>query len=215
MTWFVAIGLAAFCFAAMAFVLKVPKSAWVALGSALVLGLAGYATQASPGLSGAPKAAAEKVVGDPAALVESRRDLAGKEVPPADKWLVIGDALARNGQYADAAGVLLGAVENDPKNADGWLALANALTAHAEGTLSPASLYAFRQAMAAAPDHPGPQFFLGLALAQSGKLEEGRALWADLLARTPADAPWRADLAARLGQLDAFIAQQKSAGNLR
>jgi cytochrome c-type biogenesis protein CcmH len=122
--------------------------------------------------------------------------------------MVIGDALARNGQYGEAAGVILGAVERDPKNADAWLAMANALVGHAEGNLTPAAFYAYGRAAQADPAHPGPPFFLGLGLAQSGKLAEARGLWAELLARSPKDAPWRADLAERLQRLDAFIAMQ-------
>ena len=62
-----------------------------------------------------------------------------------------------------------------------------------------------------APDSPGPPFFLGLALAQSGRLDDARALWFDLLQRSPADAPWRAGLQERLGQLDALIGRRNQA----
>jgi cytochrome c-type biogenesis protein CcmH len=125
-----------------------------------------------------------------------------------DNWVVTADAFARHGQYADAAGLLRGVVDSDPKDADAWLALANALVGHAEGTLSPAALYAYHHAAEAAPSHPGPPFFLGLAMAQSGRFAEARQLWADLLQRTPPDAPWRADLQDRLARLDALIARQ-------
>ncbi|MEY4239135.1 MAG: hypothetical protein RL339_1736, partial [Pseudomonadota bacterium] len=81
-------------------------------------------------------------------------------------------------------------------------------TGHAEGNLTPAALYAYGRAAQADPAHPGPPFFLGLALAQSGKLAEARGLWAELLGRSPKDAPWRQDLAERLQRLDAFIAMQ-------
>jgi cytochrome c-type biogenesis protein CcmH len=129
------------------------------------------------------------------------------------QWLVIADAMARNGNFGGAAEVLRGAVSRDPDNGEAWLAMANALVAHAEGQLSPAALYAFGRAEAAAPDSPAPPLFLGLALAQSGRVAEGRQIWADLLARSPADAPWRADLAERLAQLDAFIAEREAARN--
>ncbi len=209
MTWVfvVLLGLAAFGLAV--FVLKAPRRTWELTGSALMLGLAGYALQGSAGLPGAPKVARERASGDPAALVAARRQLSGGTPVAGDQWTIIADALARNGQYADAAGVLLGATEHDPNNAEAWLALGNALVAHAEGALTPPALYAYNRAAAAAPDSPGPPFFLGLALAQSGKLDEGRALWAQLLAGAPKDAPWRADLEARLARLDAFIAGQR------
>lgn len=212
MTWVLAGLLALAAFLAMAFVLKAPRAGWEAIGAALIVGIAGYALQANPAMPGAPKDAPESVSGDPAALVKARQSLDGKPGLPGDKWLVVGDALARNGHYADAAGVLLGAVRQDSGNADAWLALANALVAHAEGTLSPAALFAFQRGMTAAPEHPGPPFFLGLAMAQSGRFAEARGLWADLLARSPADAPWRSDLEDKLRRLDGLIAQQEGAG---
>lgn len=190
--------------------LRAPRKGWEAIGAALLVGIAGYAFQAAPGLPGAPKEGAEQAAKSGAALVEARQQLAQAQASGQglNRWMVIGDALARNGQYGEAAGVILGAVEKEPNNADAWLALANALVGHAEGNLTPAALYAYGRAGQADPMHPGPPFFLGLALAQSGKLAEARGIWAQLLERSPADAPWRADLAERLQRLDAFIAMQ-------
>ena len=206
MSWIVVIGLAALAFAAAAGPLKVPRSGWEAIGAALLLGIAGYALQGRPQQRGAPKPASERVMSDGAALVTARQELRSTSGSGANSWLVIGDALARNGRYADAARILQGAVRQNPQDPDGWLALGNALVGHAEGTLSPAALYAYRRAAAADPEHPGPPFFLGLALAQTGRLGEARAMWAELLARSPKDAPWRADLALRLDRLNQFIA---------
>ncbi len=206
MSWIVVIGLAALAFAAAAGPLKVPRSGWEAIGAALLLGIAGYALQGRPQQRGTPKPASERVMGDGAALVAARQELRSTSGSGANSWLVIGDALARNGRYADAARILQGAVRQNPADPDGWLALGNALVGHAEGTLSPAALYAYRRAAAADPEHPGPPFFLGLALAQTGRLGEARAMWAELLARSPKDAPWRADLALRLDRLNQFIA---------
>ena len=211
MGWFLAIVLAAAAFAIMAFVLRAPRRGWEAIGAALLLGIAGYGLQAHASLAGSPRQPAERDTNGAAALVEVRQALAGRVGPSGDSWTMIADGLARHGQYADAAGVLLGAVEHNPGNGEAWLALANALVGHAEGTLTPAALYAYRHAAHAAPDQPGPPFFLGLALAQSGRFGEARAQWAGLLARTPADTPWRADLAARLQLLDALVAAQQRA----
>lgn len=211
MTWIAAFLLAALAFCAIAFLLRAPRNGWEAIGAALLLGIAGYGLQGSPGLAGAPKPPAQTVADNPAALVEARKSLAGKAVMPSDSWIVVGDAFARNGQFANAASVLLGAVEKEPRNGEAWLAMANALVSHADGQLTPASLYAFRHATEAAPDNPGPPFFLGLALAQSGRLAEARQLWGDLLKQSPPDAPWRADLEMRMGRLDAFIAAREQA----
>lgn len=211
MTWAVALLLALAAFLVAAFVLRASRQGWEAIGAALLLGIAGYAFQARPDVPAAPKVARERVTGDPRALVEARNRVTQRGIPPSDRWVVIADALVRNGQFGDAAEILRGAVGKDPKNAEAWLAMANALVAHADGALTPASFYAYRRAAAAAPEHPGPPFFLGLALAQSGRFEEARALWRRQLAATPADAPWRADLADKLARLEAFMQAQQSA----
>ena len=211
MSWVLAFLLAALAFCALAFVLKAPRKGWEAIAAALLFGIAGYGLQATPGLPGAPKPAQEKIAGDTAAMIKARQSLEGKAALPGNDWVVIGDALARNGQYADAASILLGAVEKDPNNADAWLAMANALVSHADGQLTPAALYAYQHAAQAAPDSPGPPFFLGLAMAQSGRLTEARTLWAQLLERSPKDAPWRGELETQLGRLDELIARQQRA----
>lgn len=214
MSWVLAGGLAVLAFAAIAFLFKAPRRGWEAVGAALLLGLAGYAVQGHPGQPGAPKEAAISL-SDGSGLVEARKQLGDGDSRPGSSWLTIADGMTRNGQFGDAASILLGAVEKNPKDGEAWLALANALVGHAEGNLSPAALLAYQRAAESAPDHPGPPFFLGLALAQNGRLADARQLWANLLARTPENAPWRADLALRLERLDAYIAQQEQAGTTR
>jgi cytochrome c-type biogenesis protein CcmH len=204
MIWIMALVLALAGFLLAVFVLRAPRQGWEAIGAALLLGVAGYALQARP-VPAAPKEAQEHVSGDPAALVKARGIVTKSGIPPTDRWVIVADALARNGEFADAAATLRIATDADPNNAEAWLAMANALVAHADGQLTPASFYAFRRAAAAAPEHPGPPYFLGLALAQSGRFGEARELWSRLLAATPPEAPWHADLQDKLRRLDAII----------
>ena len=110
-----------------------------------------------------------------------------------------------------AAQVLRTAVRQSPRDPDLWVALGNALVGHGNGFISPAAQFAFQRAATIAPAHPGPPFFMGLALAQSGRLAEARTIWAELAAQAPDRAPWKADLDQRLARLDAMIAQQGAA----
>ena len=213
MSWFLAAALALGSFFAIVWLRKPPRRGWEAAGAALLLGLAGYGLQGNPGMQGAPKQPPAPDAGLSAAMVEERTALSGSGTMPGDNWVVIADAMARHGRFADAATMLLGAVEHSPGNGEAWLAMANALVGHSEGILTPAALYAFRRAGEAAPNHPGPAFFLGMAMAQSGRFVEARQLWAQLLASTPPDAPWREDLEFRLGRLDTLIASQEDLGN--
>ena len=214
MGWILAGGLAFAVFAVLALIFKVPRRGWEAIGTALLLGIAGYAAQAHPGLAGSPKPGQAELA-DGSAIVRAQQVLSNTAVGQGSRQMVLADAFSRQGRFGDAVSVLRGAVARDPRDGEAWLAQANALVSHAQGNLTPAALFAYRHAAEAQPDHPGPPFFLGLALAQNGRLDEARALWADLLSRTPADAPWRGDLAQRLTALDAFIAEQNRAGTPR
>lgn len=211
MGWVLAAGLALLAFALIAWLGQWKTEGWLAVGAALVAGLAGYAAQGHPGLAGSPRyAIPEPAFENPGALVQARLSLSGQTGLPSDGNILRADAYVRNGQFADAVDWLRVAVEKDPNNSEAWLALGNALVAHAEGMLSPSALYAYRKAAEAAPNAPGPPWFLGLALAQSGQFGQARAIWAQLLASAPQDAPWRADLADKLQRLDALIARQQA-----
>ncbi len=210
MTWLAIAILALVVLLVLTMGFRTPRHGWEAIASALVLGLAGYALQGHPGQAGQPHDEAQKPNIFATTLVDERRKVVGNDMQPTS-WEMVGDALMRHGDYAAAATMLNGAVEKDPRNSDAWLEMASALVGHAEGSLSPAALYAFRKASAADPKAPGPPMFLGLALAGSGRFEEARALWAGLLARAPANAPWRPDLMLRLQRLDQIIAMTRAA----
>lgn len=205
MTWVLVIlaGLAAF--ALMALVLRLPRNGWEITGAALLFGLAGYALQGHPALPGAPHPPAEDARAADAELVRQRQAM-GSAFGKGQSWMILADGLARQGQFRAAAEVLGKAVAQDPNDADVWVALGNALVEHSSGMITPAAQYAFQKAARIAPDHPGPPFFMGLSLAQSGRLADARTIWGELLARSPADAPWRSDLEARLARLDSMLA---------
>ncbi len=211
MNWVQAFILAAGAFGVIAFVLRAERSGWEAIGSALLLGIAGYGMQASPDLPGAPKAAAQQIAGDPESLVKARSTVSNSGIGTTNNWIIVADAFARNGQFANASNVLGSVVAKEPGDGEAWLALANVLVAHADGQLTPASFYAYRKASSVDPDHPGPPFFLGMAMAQTGRFAEAKALWSELLERSAQDAPWREDLEIRMKQLDSFMAGQNSA----
>lgn len=206
--WLIAIALTLAVLAALIVLGKAPRRSWEAIAAALVFGLAGFAYQARPDLRGSPTAAEIAQSEEGADLVAARQQLSGEGPIARNRWTVTADALTRQGAFSDAAGLLLGAVEESPRDSGAWLALANNLVGHADGALTPAALYAFRRATDADPQAAGPPFFLGLALIQNGRPEEGRALWAELLARAPVNALWRAGLAGRLQLLDQLLARQ-------
>ncbi|WP_421837485.1 tetratricopeptide repeat protein [Novosphingobium sp.] len=207
MTWVFIVVIAVLVLGVMVFVLKLPRSGWEITAAALLFGISGYALQGHPGQAGAPQAPVENAKLADQTLIKERQQM-GAAFGQGQSWLILADALTRQGQFGAATEVLRKAIAKSPQDADLWVALGNALVGHTDGVITPAAQFAFQKAANIAPDHPGPPFFMGLALAQSGRFAEARALWAELLARSPADAPYRADLQARLERLDSLIAEQ-------
>jgi cytochrome c-type biogenesis protein CcmH len=211
MIWAMVIGLGLAAFVAL-IALKAPRKGWEPIGAALALGLTGFAIQADPSQPGAPKQAEIRADKAGPLLVEARKALIGATDTPnlPNRWLITADAMTRHGQYGDAATIALGAVEANPKDSEAWVALGSNLVGHAEGVLTPAAMHAFRRAAEADPASPAPGYFLGLALITNGKLEEGRTIWANLVAKAPTDAPWRGELAERIKRLDQLAAMQQA-----
>lgn len=190
MGWLLILGFAAVVLAALWRLAGFDRVALQLVGSALLMAMAGYAWQGSPGLAGKPVPPPVRQSLADTAFAATRERLLGR-FDTASRWLTIADHYHRIGDTQSAAGVIRAALRAHPKDPDLWVGLGNALVIHAGGMLTPAAELAFQRASRLSPEHPGPKFFYGLALAQSGKLEEAESLWRSLLANAPPDAEWR------------------------
>jgi cytochrome c-type biogenesis protein CcmH len=197
------LAIAAFAAAVMAF--RLPRALWTSLAAALVFGLAGYATQARTDIPSAPRTAAAAPAPDAFDIVEQRREFIGDGERSRANLLYTADAMARRGRFIEASQLLSGITRENPRDFEAWLALGNALADHAQGALTPPALFAYGQAAGIAPEHPGPGYFIGVALIRQGRLIEARGIWADTLAAAPEGAAGRDALAERLARLDAML----------
>jgi cytochrome c-type biogenesis protein CcmH len=186
MGWLILLALMAFSMIALR-LLGVRGAGLTASAAALFLGGAGYMLQGRPNLPGAPAQGVES--GDIFPLTKTRHMFFG-EFTPAESWLRMSEALARDGRSEDAIGILQNAVKRYPGDPQLWIGLGNALVDHARGVTPPAEL-AYKRAEQAAPGHPAAPFFYGLALARSGDREGALKLWRDILAKSPPNAGWR------------------------
>lgn len=206
MSWLPVILLSVAAFAVAAFLLKLERRNWMMFAAVLLFGLAGYALQGSPDSPSAPKQARSNENQSGEAIVAARRALFDP-AQPIPSYLTVSDGFARQGRFEEAAQLLRNGTAENPGHGEGWLALANALVEHASGQVTPASLYAYSKAEQAMPGNPGPAYFLGVALLRSGMPGQARQVWAELLANSPEDAPWREDMQARIEQLDNMLQQ--------
>lgn len=203
MGWLWIILLGAGALAALAWALRTSRNSILPVATMLLLGVAGYALQSHPDVPGAP---AEIPASSTQSEAQLARDVeaAAQGAQGSEQFFALADSFQQKGDHRMAAGLLARAAKVEPGNADLWVAMGNALVLHAGGMVTPAASLAFDRALAIMPDHPGPPFFQGLALAQAGQYDEAAKIWRDLLARTPADAPWRTDLEQRLAGIAAM-----------
>lgn len=188
--------------------MRVAKPLWGFVGAALMLGAAGYAWQGRPTLPGEPRAA-ERTMQPPDIAADDLRDAIWGRFTYDYAYAVAADGLARAGATQAAANAVLGGLQRAPNSGRLWTRLGAAILAHDGGqVLSPAARTAFTRGMQAAPDHPGPYFYYGMALIQTGDLPGAKQAWLAALARTPRTASYREDLAMRLILLDRLMAMR-------
>ncbi|MGB5485589.1 tetratricopeptide repeat protein [Parasphingorhabdus sp.] len=201
MGWIIVFLLVLICVAALIWLGKLSRSTYEITAAALLLGVAGYAWQGNPGMAGVSVEPMEDANSFNEDTIDARNEL-GERFGTAQEWLIFSDSLNRSGKHGAAANYLRNGVKEHPDDPDLWVGLGNALVVHANGVITPAAQFAFQKAADLSPEHPGPPFFLGLAYAQSGKIDQARAIWTELLARSSDDAPWREDLESRLATME-------------
>lgn len=182
-------------------------------GAALLFGAAGYAWQQHASLRGHPvRADAEAIDVDPGLVAFRTAIMPGQ--PGDSAVLAAADAQLRSGDTTAAARGILDAMGQRPSDAALWAGLGSAVSAHDGGQVSPTAQFAFKRAIALAPNEPGPPFFLGLAYVQAGEMAAAKAAWLRALGLAPKDAPYRVDIAEKLVMIDQFEKMQAS-GALR
>jgi len=204
MSWLIVVPLALAAFALAARAFRLGRQLWTTLLAALAVGLAG------PDLPADPRAAPPADETTQWGSVEARKEMISARYRSGSDRLLIADAMSRQGQFADAAVLLRGAIEQNARDAEAWLALGNALVEHAEGALTPAALFAYRRAAEEAPQSAAPGYFLGLALIRQGRIAQAREIWQATLASSAGDGAPAALLAERAGRLDALLAQAQA-----
>ncbi len=200
MGWLWILGLGAVVLIALWKFARFDRTSLQLTAAALLVAMAGYAWQGRPALPGKPAPPPVRVAKPDSDFAETRKAMLG-EFDSAGAWLTMAESYQRQGDTQSGAEILQSAVRKSPNDPDLWVGLGNALVIHAGGMMTPSAEIAFRRASKIAPEHPGPKFFFGLALAQGGKFDEAESLWRGLLQTAPADASWRPMVEQRLAML--------------
>ena len=111
--------------------------------------------------------------------------------PPAEQSLDIAQLVAQARARVAA----------EPNSADAQSALGEALTLEADGTVTPAAVEAFKQALALQADDARSLYYLGLHEAQAGDSAAALKRWQELEAKSPPNAPYLPVLRAEMARV--------------
>jgi cytochrome c-type biogenesis protein CcmH len=167
-----------------------------ALIAAIVIGYAIWQSRSS-----SPEIAAQNAGTDPMSIEAlEKRTQASPNDPAA--WASLGIAYFSEGRFDDAARAYDRASTLDSGKAVLWAALGEArVMASKTDPMPPAAVTAFEKAIALDPEDPRARYFLAVKKDLAGNHEGAIGDWLALLADTPADAPWRADLIRTIEQV--------------
>ena len=117
-------------------------------------------------------------------------------------WDVLGPIYLRTGRFEDAAAAFQKAISILGPSPARLASLGEALFSAAGGIVTEEAKLAFQTARELDSTDPRPQFFLAVALAQSGKTTEARAAFNGMLESAPAGASWISVVQSQLAALD-------------
>src|SRR5262249_19506899 len=105
-------------------------------------------------------------------------------------WRLLGHAQGGLGRWPDSAASYARAVEAGAKDAGTLAEWGEALVFASGGTVSPPAAEGFRRAPTAYAKEARARLYEGVAKLQRGDAQGAVALWRELAAQAPADAPW-------------------------
>jgi cytochrome c-type biogenesis protein CcmH len=106
-------------------------------------------------------------------------------------WSVLAPVLARLGRYDDAVRAFRNSITYNGDSAERRADLGEALIGAAGGVVTADAKAEFERAIALNADDVKASYFLGLAAEQDGRSAEAASIWRAMLAKAPANAPWR------------------------
>ena len=172
-------------------------AAVLALGGLPLVALGVYMPLGSPRLQDFPLAQRERGAGS--GMAQSLENLVAQveqhlEKNPTDGrgWNVLAPVLERLGRFDDAVRAYRNSLTYNGESPERRSDLGEAISAAAGGVVTAEAKTEFERAHALNADDPKANYFLGLAAEQDGRKDEAAAIWRALLAKAPADAPWRA-----------------------
>jgi cytochrome c-type biogenesis protein CcmH len=121
-------------------------------------------------------------------------------------WNVLAPVLARLGRYDEAVRAYRNSITYSGESAERRADLGEAIAGAAGGIVTSEAKAEFERAIALNAEQAKASYFLGLAAEQDGRTADAGSIWRAMLAKAPADAPWRPLVQAALARLDGTAA---------
>lgn len=171
----------------------------VVLVPALGLGL--YLLLGSPGVPSQPLAARLAQPGNDINLLiaKAERHLMANPEDGAG-WDVLAPIYLRQNRLGDAQLAFQNAIRLNGETPERLNGLAEVIISQGEGVITDDARDLFQRSVAMQPDNPRAEYYLALALEQSGKRDEALAAFKAIAAKSPADAPWQPLVARHIDQ---------------
>jgi len=116
-------------------------------------------------------------------------------------WGVLAPVLVRLGRFDDAVRAYRNVITYGGDNSERRADLGEALMAAAGGVVTGEAKAEFERAVAINADEAKANYFLGVAAEQDGRSAAAVSIWKAMLAKAPADAPWRPLVQAALSRV--------------
>jgi cytochrome c-type biogenesis protein CcmH len=117
-------------------------------------------------------------------------------------WEVLAPVYMRAGRFNDAVRARSNALRLLGATADREADLGEAMVAAANGMVTAEAKAVFDRALKLDPADVKAHYYVGLAAEQDGKPQEAARIWRDLLAKAPANAPYRPLVQSSLARVD-------------
>ena len=116
-------------------------------------------------------------------------------------WNVLAPVLVKLGRFDEAVAAYRNAIAHAGDSASRRADLGEAIAAAANGVITADAKAEFERAVAQDEGEVKARYFLGLAAEQDGRNQDAAAIWGGMLAKAPADAPWRPTVQAALARV--------------
>lgn len=166
-----------------------------------VLGLGLYLLLGSPGLPSQPLAARLAEPGNDINLLIAKAERHLMENPDdGPGWDVLAPIYLRQNRIGDAQLAYQNAIRLSGETPERLNGLAEAQVLQNDGVITDDARDLFQRSQVLQANNPRAQYYLALALEQSGKREEALAAFKKIAANSPADAPWQPLVARHIAQ---------------